>query len=186
MLAGSTPAWLSRVLVSRHKFTAWSGQPETMVETQMPWSWISQCIWRIFYNPPKNSVRVPAYPSLLHHLNQLLTGISVPLSEEKKHFFLFALCPLSDSLLLFSCFRSSTVHMFLFFFDWCGNFGLIFFHLARPEWKQRCTVTHHKDLLNLPHRKTSCYRKCPYAMKLMVSPALSFISFVLIYFLLGY
>ena len=42
--------------------------------TQMPWSWLSQWLWRIFYNPPKNYVRVLAYiPSLLHPLNQLLS-----------------------------------------------------------------------------------------------------------------
>ena len=29
---GSTPVWLASGLVSRHKFTAWSGQPEGMVE----------------------------------------------------------------------------------------------------------------------------------------------------------
>ena len=72
--------WLASGPVSRHK-TAWFGALEVMVAmaTQMPWSWLSKWLWRIFYNPPKNYVRVLAY----HHSCILLTNFSesVPLSE---------------------------------------------------------------------------------------------------------
>ena len=68
MLAGSTPMWLASGLVSRHKFTVWSGQPGGNTNALM----LVEPVYMNQLQPNKELCRVPAYPSLLHHLNQLL------------------------------------------------------------------------------------------------------------------
>ena len=75
MLTGSTAVWLERGLVSKRKCTVQHG-----ADSLRGWwkhnypdpGWGSVHIWRIYCKPPKNSVQVLAYTSLLHHLKQLL------------------------------------------------------------------------------------------------------------------
>ena len=101
MLAGSTPMWLASGLVSRHKFTVWSGQPGGNTNALM----LVEPVYMNQLQPTTTQQRtlsspgLPITPASSEPASLNIYCIYVSLSEEGKNIILISTVPYAEIII---------------------------------------------------------------------------------------